>query len=111
MDNEDKLIRLLIVDEGYHRAEQITSWLRAAGMQVRAEFAEDAEDMGEMLDNKTFDLVLFWLGLPGFNLDQARQLIEECGRHVALVATAKKLGGDDVVAAIDAGANDAVASR
>ena len=35
MDYEEKLIRLLIVDEGYHRAEQITSSLRATGMQVR----------------------------------------------------------------------------
>ena len=38
----EKLIRLLIVDEGMHKAEQIISALRAAGVQVRAEFAEDA---------------------------------------------------------------------
>ena len=49
MEYEEKLIRLLIVDEGYHRAEQITSSLRATGMQVRAEFAEDSEDMGDLL--------------------------------------------------------------
>ena len=45
MENEEKLIRLLIVDEGFHKAEQITSSLRATGMHVRAEFAEDSEDM------------------------------------------------------------------
>ena len=47
MENEEKLIRLLIVEEDFHKAEQITSSLRATGMQVRAEFAENSEDMDE----------------------------------------------------------------
>ncbi|MCP4767369.1 MAG: EAL domain-containing protein [Gammaproteobacteria bacterium] len=110
METEEKLIRLLIVDEGYHKAEQITSSLRATGMQVRAEFAEDSEDMGNLLENKTFDLVLFCLDLADFTLAQAQQLIEECGRHVALIAMAKKVDSGVVVSAIDAGARDAVAS-
>jgi len=110
MENEEKLIRLLIVDEGYHRAEQITSSLRATGMQVRAEFAEDSEDMGDLLENKSFDLVLFCLDLADFTLAQAQQLIEECGRHVTLIAMAKKIDSGVVVGAIDAGARDAVAS-
>ncbi len=60
MENEtEKLIRLLIVDEGLHKAEQITSALRAAGVQVRAEFAEDSDDMSAMLEAKPLDLVLF----------------------------------------------------
>ena len=45
MEQEAKLIRLLIVDEGFHKAEKITSSLRASGMQVRAEFAEDSGDL------------------------------------------------------------------
>ena len=45
METENKLIRLLIVDEGLHKAEQITSSLRATGLHVLAEFAEDGEDM------------------------------------------------------------------
>lgn len=110
MENEEKLIRLLIVDEGYHRAEQITSSLRATGMHVRAEFAEDSEDMGNLLESKTFDLVLFCLDLADFTLTQAQQLIEECGRHVALIAMAKKVDSGIVVSSIDAGARDAVAS-
>ena len=81
MEHEEKLIRLLIVDEGFHKAEQITSSLRASGMQVRAEFAEDSEDMGDILENKTLDLVLFSVDLPDFNLTQAQQLIRN---HSAL---------------------------
>ena len=110
METEEKLIRLLIVDEGFHKAEQITSSLRATGMHVRAEFAEDGEDMCEILENKTLDLVLFSIDLPEFSLSQAQQLIAECGRHVALIAMAKKVDTGVVVAAIDEGAQDVVAS-
>ena len=111
MENEEKLIRLLIVDEGFHKAEQITSSLRAAGMHVRAEFAEDSEDMCSMLESKTLDLVLFSMDLPDFALSQANHLIRECGRHVALVAMAEKVGTDSIVKAINEGARDLVASN
>ena len=110
MEKVVKLIRLLIVDEGFHKAEHITSSLRATGMHVRAEFAEDSEDMGEILENKPIDLVLFSIDLPEFTLSQAQQLIHESGRHVALVAMAKKVDTKVIVAAIDAGAEDVVAS-
>jgi diguanylate cyclase (GGDEF)-like protein len=110
MKYEEKLIRLLIVDEGFHKAEQITSSLRATGMQVRAEFAENSEDMGEMLEKKTFDLVLFSTDLPDFTLAQANQLIQECGRHVALIALAQKVDTAVIIDAIANGARDAVDS-
>ena len=110
MENEEKLIRLLIVDEGFHKAEQITSSLRAAGIHVRAEFAEDGEDMCEILENKVLDLVLFSIDLPDFSLHQGQQLISECGRHVALIAIAKKVDAEVIVGAIDEGAQDVVAS-
>jgi len=108
MENEEKLIRLLIVDEGLHKAEQITSSLRASGMHVRAEFAEDSEDMCKMLEEKTLDLVLFSLDLPDFTLSQADHLIRECGRHVALIAIGKNVDTGVIVKAIEAGASDAV---
>jgi len=110
METEEKLIRLLIVDEGFHKAEQITSSLRATGMHVRAEFAEDSEDMCEILENKTLDLVLFSIDLPDFALSQAQHLISECGRHVALIAMAKKVDTEVIVKAIDEGAQDVVVS-
>jgi diguanylate cyclase (GGDEF)-like protein len=110
MENEEKLIRLLIVDEGFHKAEQITSSLRATGMQVRAEFAEDSEDMCDILENKTLDLVLFSNDLPDFNLSQAQHLIRECGRHVSLIAMSRKVSREVTVELINEGAQDVVAS-
>ncbi len=111
MDSDvEKLIRLLIIDEGLHKAEQITSSLRATGMQVRAEFAEDSEDMCAMLDSKALDLVLFSLDLEDFTLKQAQHLVSECGRHVGLVAMTNHLTAEVVVQAISEGAQDVVSS-
>lgn len=111
MDSDvEKLIRLLIIDEGLHKAEQITSTLRATGMQVRAEFAEDSEDMCAMLDSKALDLVLFSLDLKDFTLKQAQHLVSECGRHVGLVAMTNSPTAELMVQAISEGAQDVVSS-
>ena len=107
----DKLIRLLIVDEGLHKAEQITSSLRATGLHVLAEFAEDGEDMSDVLENKALDLVLFSMDLPEFTLKQAQQLISECGRHVALIAMTHQPSIDVIVQSISDGAQDVVSSK
>ena len=107
----DKLIRLLIVDEGLHKAEQITSSLRASGMHVRTEFAEDGEDMYAILENKTLDLVLFSMDLPEFTLKQAQQLIGECGRHISLIGMANEVSTDQVVQSINDGAQDIVSAK
>ncbi|MFT5400628.1 MAG: diguanylate cyclase (GGDEF)-like protein/PAS domain S-box-containing protein [Gammaproteobacteria bacterium] len=110
MESDDKLIRLLIVDEGFHKAEQITSSLRAAGLHVRAEFAEDSEDMCTLLENKPLDLVLFSNDLEGIKLSQVQHLIQECGRHVALICTSEKVDADLLVSSINTGAQDVVVS-
>jgi len=111
MQSEEKLIRLLIVDEGFHKAEQITSSLRAKGMQVRAEFAEDRDDLNDILANKSLDLVLFSTDLPDFTITEAQQLIRECGRHMSLIAMTRKLESDRLVNMIEQGAQDVVAAE
>ena len=108
MENEEKLIRLLIVDEDFHKADQITSSLRATGIQVRAEFAEDGEDMGEMLQKKTFDLILFSIDLPEFSIAEAQQLLADSGKQVGLIALAQQLEPTALVEAINHGARDAL---
>ena len=111
MENEtEKLIRLLIVDEGLHKAEQITSALRAAGVQVRADFAEDMEDMARILKDKPLDLVVLSIDLPEFSLKQASQLVGESGRHVAVIALTRDPTLEIIINSIKQGAHDDVSS-
>jgi len=107
----DKLISLLIVDEDLHKAEQITSSLRAAGIQVRAKFASDAAAMSEILEDKTPELVLFSMDLDDFKLAQAQLLIQESGRHVAMIAMTAKLTPEIQVQSIAGGAQDVVSMK
>jgi len=107
----EKLISLLIVDENLHKAEQITSSLRAAGIQVRASFASDAASMCEILESKTPELVLFSMDLEDFKLAQVQLLIQESGRHLAMIAMTAKLTPKIQVQAIAGGAQDVVSMK
>ena len=107
MENDGKPIRLLIVEEDPHKAEQITSALRATGLQVRAAFAEDDEDMRAALQKTTTDLVLFALDLPEFSLAQGRECIDEVGATLGLIALARELTPEVTAAAMAEGARDA----
>ncbi len=106
--NADKLIRLLIVDEGLHQAEIITSSLRSSGIHVLAEFAEDSSDFCEIIVAKTLDLVVFSMDLPDFTLQQVQHLIRECGRHLAVIGMSKTVNEEILIAAMKDGAQDVV---
>jgi diguanylate cyclase (GGDEF)-like protein len=109
MDSDsDKLIRLLIVDEGLHQAEQITSSLRGSGLHVLAEFAEDSASMCDIIINKSLDIVLFSMQLEDFNLQQVQYLIRECGRHLSVICLARDINEAIIVAAMQDGAQDVV---
>jgi len=104
----DSLIRLLIVDESLHEAEQLVSLLRSSSLHVKAEFAEDSEDMCQILSSKPLDLILFSTDLPDFTLKQAQHLIQECGKHLSLIAMTNKSIENSIIEAMDEGAQDMV---
>ncbi len=110
ISNSDKLIRLLIVDEGLHQAEVITSALRSSGLHVLAEHAEDIEDMQELITNKQIDLVIFSLELEDFTLQQAQHLIRECGRHLYIIGLSSEVNEEMTVEAMKLGAQDVISS-
>lgn len=110
ISDSDKLIRLLIVDEGLHQAEVITSALRSSGLHVLAEHAEDSEDMSEIIKKKLIDLVIFSLELSDFSLQQAQTLIRECGRHLYIIGLSSEISEDMAVAAMKLGAQDVISS-
>ena len=109
--NSEKLIRLLIVGEGLHQAEQITSSLRSSGLHVLADFAEDSAGMCEIILHKSLDIVLFSMQLPDFSMQQVQHLIRECGRHLSIIAMTPEPTEEIMVEAMKEGAQDVVASN
>lgn len=106
--HRDSMIRLLIVDESLHEAEQIVSLLRSAGLHVKAEFAEDSEDMSQVLSSKALDLVLFSIDLSDFTLSQAQHLIQECGKHLSLIGMTMSDISKHIIEVMDEGGQDLV---
>ncbi len=109
--DSDKLIRVLIVEEGLHQAELITSALRNAGLHILAEHAEDCEDMQEIMSQKPLELILFSLELPDFTLQQAQKLVRECGRHIYIIGVAAEINEDMAVEAMKLCAQDVVSLK
>ncbi len=109
MDTQtNTLIRLLIVDESLHEAEQLVSLLRSAGLHVKAEFAEDSEDMCQVLSSKPLDIVLFSIDLPELTIKQAQHLIQECGKHLSFIAMTLSSIEEHIIEAMHQGAQDLV---
>ncbi len=107
----DKLIRILIVEQGLHQAELITSALRNVGLHILAEHAEDAEDVEQIMKRKPLDLVLFSLELPDFSLQQMQKLARECGRHVFIIGVASEINEEMAVEAMKLCAQDVVSLK
>ncbi|MBL7002690.1 MAG: EAL domain-containing protein [Gammaproteobacteria bacterium] len=105
---KDSLIRLLIIDESSHEAEQLISLLRSAGLHVKAEFAEDDADMSKILSSKPLDLVLFSIDLAYFTLKQAQQVIQKCGKNLSLIAMTTSPIDEHIAYAMNEGAQDLI---
>ena len=104
----DTVIRLLIVEEGQHQADQLTSALRAQGLHVLAEFAEDDEDLQEAIESKPLDLVLVNADREDFGLLQAMQLIRNHGKRLPLIGLTESATPEATAEALKLGAQDLV---
>ncbi len=104
----EQVIRLLIVEEGQHQADQLTSALRAQGLHVLAEFAEDDEDLQQALESKPLDLVLLNADREDFGILQAMQLIRNHGKRLPLIGLSDAVTPESVTEAMKLGAQDLV---
>lgn len=110
MPVNDTPIRLLIVDQGLHSAEKIVSLLRGTGMQVRAEFAEDDEDIRDLLQNHHFDLVLFCIDSEDFLVQDCCSVLRKNDAPLPVIALTHGDKLDATASLIQNGARDLVSS-
>ncbi|MBK1673849.1 two-component system response regulator [Ectothiorhodospira shaposhnikovii] len=103
----DNLLRLLIIDDDLNDAEMVVSTLKSAGLAVRAERAEDEEDLLGKLKNHTPDVIICALGHPSLSLDKVIQSSRQMGRHAPVVAVATS-PETDIVECLESGAHDMV---
>ena len=96
--------RILIVEDEEHLAEGLAFNLRNAGYEV--DLVETGEAALEAIGERDYDLVLLDLMLPGIDgLEVARRMRRDGDTRPILMITALNRA-DDVIAGIDAGADD-----
>lgn len=105
---DDELLRLIIIDESQHLAEQIVSTLRSAGIHVRAEFGDNEERAREILEQQSFDMMLFSSSMPDFSPANVKQMLADQGRYLSLVAMTKHPDYEKAAEAMKSGARDLV---
>jgi len=98
------LNRVLLVEDDDHLAEGVAFNLRNTGYEV--EMAPTGEEALSLLEKQAFDLVLLDLMLPGIDgIEVVKKLRQGGNKKPVLIITAKNRA-DDVIAGLDAGADD-----
>ncbi|MBL4898016.1 MAG: GGDEF domain-containing response regulator [Colwellia sp.] len=105
---DDELLRLIIVDDSQHLAEQIVSTLRSSGVHVRAEFGNNEERVREILEQQSFDMMLFSSDMSDFSLAEVKQVLTDLGLYLSLVAMTKHPDYEKTANAMKSGARDMV---
>jgi diguanylate cyclase (GGDEF)-like protein/PAS domain S-box-containing protein len=104
MTKTDNMIKLLLIEDSVEEAEQIISILRNGGIAVRPARAANEAELEAALEQQTPDLIIASLDCADLGLAQVAVAASRGGRDVALIATARGLTEDGIVAAFHDGA-------
>ena len=81
-------MRILVVDDDYHCAEQVGSIARKEGIEVRV--LNSLTEAVRSLMAEEFDLLLLDLHLPGLNGTTALSLLKEVAPHTPVILLASQ---------------------
>ena len=106
---DDKIINLIVIDDSFDGEEKIVSKLRTTGYTARSTRAEDDEDLLEAIGKQVPEIVIYFEGMELITLAQTVECLkkDKASENVRVISI-KKDGDPDVVAAMKAGASDAV---
>ncbi|WP_421621707.1 EAL domain-containing protein [Alkalilimnicola ehrlichii] len=105
---QNPLVRLLITEESPNDAEIYVSVLRNSGYAVRARRIDGIDNLRETLQEKPADLMLCSLALRQVPVDTARQLIQQFGKDIPVIATCDEPSQEQRRYAMQMGAQDLV---
>jgi multidomain signaling protein FimX len=107
LDNGN-VIRPLILEDSANEAEALASSLRNAGYAIRYKHIEDAEDLQEAIDERSWDLLLAARNVGDFSATQALSIIKKGGKDIPCIIFASEINEQLTVELMKAGAADLV---
>ena len=101
-----KPLRLLLVEDSADDAELLLRELKRFGFAVQHTRVEEAANMQDQLESRSWDLVLSDYSLPHFDATRALSVLRSSGVDVPIIIVSGTLGEEAAVAAMQAGAQD-----
>src|ERR687894_180338 len=101
-------LRALIVEDSEDDALLVLRELRRGGYEPVHERVETPEGMREALEGSAWDVVISDYRLPRFDAPAALELAREAGSRAPFVVVSGRIGEEEAVAAMKAGAHDYV---
>jgi len=101
-------LRTLIVEDSEDDALLVLRELRRGGYDPLHERVETPEEMREALEGSAWDVVISDYRLPRFDAPSALALAREAGSRAPFVVVSGRIGEEEAVAAMKAGAHDYV---
>jgi diguanylate cyclase (GGDEF)-like protein/PAS domain S-box-containing protein len=106
--NNETILRLLIVENSRNAAQDYIRALRNARLAVRAEIAEDDEDLVELLDKQQFDLLLTIDTAEGLPLGELFKRLASRAPDLPVIVASAAYGTDTLLQALRHGASNVI---
>jgi diguanylate cyclase (GGDEF)-like protein/PAS domain S-box-containing protein len=104
MAKQDRVVKLLLIEDSVEEAEQLISVLRNGGIALRPARADSAESLAQQLEAQTPDVILVNTDAKSLKLADVAAQAALGGKDIAVIAVVKKPSETDIVAAFNDGA-------
>src|SRR5436305_370693 len=99
-------LRILLVEDSEDDAELMLRQLQRSGYDPVGRRVASAEEMGEALNDSTWDIVISDYVMPGFGGLEALQIFHQRGLDIPFIIVSGHIGEEIAVSAMKAGADD-----
>jgi len=106
MAKADKVLRVLLVEDSVEDAEQVISLLRNAGIAVRPNRVDNAEQLKAALEAGSTDVVLLSPKVKNLGLAETASVVHRSGKDMSLIQLLDTITQDAVLKAMREGARD-----
>jgi signal transduction histidine kinase/FixJ family two-component response regulator len=108
---EDRVIRVLLVEDSEEDAQVILATLASGGFSVVSRRVETAAQLRVALQTEEWSVVLSDFNLPGFSAIEALDLLKSLKKQVPMIVVTGAIGEESAAAVIKAGATDLVTKQ
>jgi multidomain signaling protein FimX len=106
MAKADKVLRVLLVEDSVEDAEQVISLLRNAGIAVRPNRVDEAEQLKLALETGSTDIVLLSPKAKRLGLVETAAIVNRSGKDMSLIQLVDSITQDGVLKSMREGARD-----